>query len=188
MGPVEISGNLQWVFMWWMLPEKRIWYIWHSWKFHFPSMVSRPGIWWTPVFYLAMTKGKTKSKGRCTDGSLILEMNLDEPVTPVLLDILSAYGKLTILSISDPPLYTFEMEGLLTWKGMVGDTLIYIRHDKEKTDKTNQFIRDILHTYHIRKISHTEPIWRTLPLKGECITDSVLLLGCILSDHILRSI
>lgn len=80
----------------------------------------------------------------CTDGSLMKEFLLDEPLTPVFLTFLHAFGTVREFPHMKRPYFSFEQEHFLSIKGFIGDLSVEVRYRKEFFDLTSDYFHLLL--------------------------------------------
>jgi hypothetical protein len=83
----------------------------------------------------------------CTDGSLMKEYLLDEPLSQEFLTFLQNFGRVRYLPAMKMPFFSFEKEDFITIKGFVGDPSVEVRYRKENQDLTADFFHLLLFYY-----------------------------------------
>jgi hypothetical protein len=80
----------------------------------------------------------------CTDGSLMKEFLLEEPLTPGFLTFLRSFGTVKEYSHMRHPYFSFEQEHFLSIKGFVGDKSVEVRYWKVFSDLTSDYFHLLL--------------------------------------------
>lgn len=83
----------------------------------------------------------------CTDGSLMKEYILEEPLTAGFLIFLRAFGTVREYPHMKRPFFSFEKEHFLSIKGFTGDTSVEVRYRKEFFDLTSDYFHLLLFYY-----------------------------------------
>ncbi len=73
---------------------------------------------------------KKRSTSKCKDDSLVKEYVLISPVDDQDINTLEKYGEVSLKGIGENILYSFSSD-ILSVKGMIGDTVIYVTHRRE---------------------------------------------------------
>jgi hypothetical protein len=80
----------------------------------------------------------------CTDGSLMKEYILEEPLTPAFLTFLRSFGTVKEYPHMKRPYFSFEREHFISIKGFAGDTSVEVRYRKEFADLTADYFHLLL--------------------------------------------
>jgi len=80
----------------------------------------------------------------CTDGSLMKEYILDEPLTPAFLTFLRSFGIVKEYPHMKRPYFSFEHEHFISIKGFTGDTSVEVRYQKGFSDLTSDYFHLLL--------------------------------------------
>lgn len=76
---------------------------------------------------------------------MVKECTLDIPVSEAVLTLLQDRGYVSMKRLGGSVIFTFTCD-LLSLKGMVGDTILYITHRKEDGQMAMEFITSFLET------------------------------------------
>jgi len=82
---------------------------------------------------------KSRISSKCTDGAIVNECTLDTPMNDDAIGSLQEKGVVTVKRIGKNGLFTFTCD-LLSIKGMVGDTILYVSHKKVDTESAKSFM------------------------------------------------
>lgn len=74
---------------------------------------------------------KITPQSKCKDGSLVKEFTLSSPVVDKDISALQRLGDVTLKDIAGNILFTYFSD-IISLKGMMGDTVIYVTHKKEE--------------------------------------------------------
>jgi hypothetical protein len=80
----------------------------------------------------------------CTDGSLMKEYVLDEPLTEGFLKFLEQFGTVRHLEQLKKPYISFEKEHFISIKGFTGDCNVEVRYKKEYQDLVGDYFHLLL--------------------------------------------
>ena len=80
----------------------------------------------------------------CTDGSLMKEFVLDEPLTEGFLKFLEQFGTVRLREQLKKPYFSFEKEQFISIKGFVGDCNVEVRYKKEFQDLVADYFHLLL--------------------------------------------
>lgn len=107
---------------------------------------------------------KTAKFKQCRDGTILNEFCLDELVTAQFLEYLRHFGTVKILADLDPPFYSFTMTEYFVAKGMVDDSSVHIRCQREQLEQTRAVFDALISHYHpcIRDVQWIDDYVRTL--------------------------
>ena len=83
----------------------------------------------------------------CTDGSLMKEYLLDEPLMPGFFTFLRSFGTVREYPNMKRPYFSFEQEHIISIKGFVGDSSVEVRYRKEFSDLTADYFHLLLFYY-----------------------------------------
>jgi len=83
----------------------------------------------------------------CTDGSLMKEFILEEPLSPGFLTFLRSFGTVREYPHMKRPFFSFEQEHFISIKGFAGDTSVEVRYRKEFFDLTSDYFHLLLFYY-----------------------------------------
>lgn len=75
------------------------------------------------------------------------EYLLDETVTPQFITHLTKFGEVRILCDLDPPFFCCTVEDSMTIKGMVHDSQVYIRFNRDRLESLKDLFYNILFEY-----------------------------------------
>jgi hypothetical protein len=110
----------------------------------------------------------------CTDGSLMKEYVLDEPLTENFLIFLERFGTVRHLEQLKKPFFSFEKEHFISIKGFIGDRNVEVRYKKEFQDLVADYFHLLL--FYEREgqpgISRLKGIEETIRQKMETRLDS----------------
>lgn len=81
----------------------------------------------------------------CTDGSVMREYLLDEPLTPGFLAFLRLFGTVKEYPLMKRPYFSFEQVHFISIKGFIGDTSVEVRYRKEFFDLTSDYFHLLLY-------------------------------------------
>jgi len=107
----------------------------------------------------------------CTDGSLMKEFILEEPLTPGFLTFLRSFGTVKEYPHMKRPYFSFEQEHFISIKGFVGDPSVEVRYRKEFSDLTSDYFHLLLFYFRegengIRKMQGIEEsIWERMKVR-----------------------
>jgi hypothetical protein len=73
---------------------------------------------------------KVKLSSRCKDGSLVQEYHLSPPVDHQDLSNLKQIGEVILKDLGGIEFFSLS-SGILSMKGMIGDSVVYITHQKD---------------------------------------------------------
>ena len=90
----------------------------------------------------SMRINKVTFSSTCKDGSLVKEYILNSPVTHQDLSRLTEIGEMVLKDLGGTELFTLSSD-LLTMKGMIDDTVVYITHRKENGDEVELLMNQI---------------------------------------------
>ncbi len=90
---------------------------------------------------------KSNKFKKCRDGTIMNEFLLDEKITPQFLEYLGRFGEVTILSTLDPPFYSCRLEEYLTMKGMLDDTAVHIKFNRDSLEAGREYLHTLLDGY-----------------------------------------
>ena len=80
----------------------------------------------------------------CTDGSLMKEFLLEEPLSTDFLSFLQSFGTVEEYPHMKRPFFSFEQEHFISLKGFIGDTSVEVRYRKEFADLTSDYFHLLL--------------------------------------------
>lgn len=83
----------------------------------------------------------------CTDGSLMKEFILDEPLTAGFLAFLGSFGTVREYSHMKRPYFSFEQEHFISIKGFCGETDVEVRYKKDFSDLTADYFHLLLYYF-----------------------------------------
>ena len=92
-----------------------------------------------------------KQTSRCTDGSVVNEYILSDPVDTQFISILEQQGSVTIRNLGALQMITFQDGDWLSMKGMTGDSILYITHRKTDKKRAEQYIDSLTRLYNTIK-------------------------------------
>jgi len=87
------------------------------------------------------------TSSRCTDGAVVLEYALSEPVDGEFISILNDFGELHSRKLGAIQMFTFHADEWLCMKGLSGDSLLYVTHQKRDRERAENLIEKILTRY-----------------------------------------
>lgn len=87
------------------------------------------------------------TSSRCTDGAVIIECALSEPVDDDFISILTDFGELHSRKLGVIQMFTLHVGEWMGMKGLTGDSLLYITHQKEDRERAEILIEEILTRY-----------------------------------------
>jgi hypothetical protein len=90
---------------------------------------------------------KTAKFKRCRDGTILNEFYLDELVTMQVLEYFRHYGTVRILANLDPPFYSFTITEYFVAKGMVDDSSVHVRFQRDQVDQARAFFNALISHY-----------------------------------------
>lgn len=96
---------------------------------------------------------KRKRTSKCTDGAVVYEYLLSDPIDHLFLSLLEESGKMEKKELGDLSLFTFQKDDWLTMKGMSDDTILYLTHMKPQTKDAELFIDTIISIYNEKRSS-----------------------------------
>ena len=87
------------------------------------------------------------TSSRCTDGAVVLEYALSEPVDDDFISILKDFGELHSRQLGAIQMFTLQADEWLCLKGLSGDSLLYVTHQKRDRERAENLIEEILTRY-----------------------------------------
>lgn len=90
---------------------------------------------------------KRKKTLTCTDGTVVYEYTLSEPVHLVFIDILERFGHVQKRRLGGLVMFTFQKDDWCTLKGISDDPIIYVTYPKTDTQAAEEFINTLVSAY-----------------------------------------
>lgn len=87
---------------------------------------------------------KRKKTSRCTDKSVVNEYTLSHPVNAEFISILKKHGTVSIRNLGSLQMVTFQDGDWLSLKGMTGDPILYVTHQKADSKRAEEYIDTLI--------------------------------------------
>ena len=84
----------------------------------------------------------------CTDGSFMREVLIDVVVPESFVIFLRNFGSVLILPDMGPGFFKYEMKDGFSIKGMIGDTNLEMRYQRDVMDLCEDFVSVLFYYYH----------------------------------------
>lgn len=88
-----------------------------------------------------------QTSSRCTDGAVVLECALSEPVDDDFISILTDFGELHSRKLGAIQMFTLQADEWLCMKGLSGDSLLYVTLQKRDRERAESLIEEIVTRY-----------------------------------------